>query len=97
MYYWPANFPREDTITVFIEVFKGLGFELCDSDDLEADFEKIALYGMWGQVKHAARQLADGHWTSKLGQDIDISHYTADAISGPAYGVVCQLMKRPKS
>jgi hypothetical protein len=37
---------------------------------------------------HMARQLVDGTWTSKLGGNEDITHFTLDAIEcyGPCYG-----------
>jgi len=44
---------------------------------------------------HAARQLPDGKWTSKLGQLEDITHGTTDVIEGGDYGEVVQFMKRP--
>lgn len=39
------------------------------------------------QAACAARQLADGGWTSKLGQSVRIEHATLDALTGEAYGV----------
>lgn len=58
-------------------------------------FEKLALYGSAMMYTHAARQLPDGKWTSKLGQLEDITHTTTEAIEGGDYGEVVQYMKRP--
>lgn len=44
---------------------------------------------------HAARQLPNGLWTSKLGQLEDITHATPQVIAGSDYGEVMQFMKRP--
>jgi len=60
----------------------------------EADVEKIAIYTDRAKPTHAARQLADGSRTSKLGQAGDISHQTLDALEGGLYGSVAQIMSR---
>lgn len=79
----------------FIETFESLGFETCDSDELEEGFRKIAIYGISGaNPKHLARQLVDGKWTSKLGQQVDIQHDTLDDITGPHYGSVLRIMRK---
>ncbi len=44
---------------------------------------------------HAARQLKNGTWTSKLGVEDDISHPSPDALAGGSYGDVKLIMKRP--
>jgi len=61
----------------------------------EEGFEKLAIYGSGLMYTHAARQLPDGRWTSKLGQHEDITHTTTEAIEGSDYGEVVQCMKRP--
>ena len=59
---------------------------------------KVALYAdEWGGWTHAARQLADGWWTSKLGPAEDILHRTPSALVGVVYGEVREFMKRAKS
>ena len=35
---------------------------------------------------HAARQLPNGWWTSKLGPSFDIEHATPEAVAGGVYG-----------
>lgn len=65
----------------------------CGSELLEKDVEKIAVYALNATVTHAARQLPNGRWTSKLGQGHDISH-TLQAIAGGAYGSVAAILKR---
>ncbi|TAF36353.1 MAG: hypothetical protein EAZ69_10585 [Oscillatoriales cyanobacterium] len=46
-----------------------------------------------GIPTHAARQLANGKWTSKLGWLEDIEH-ELDGLTGDRYGVVGQILKR---
>ena len=49
-----------------------------------------------GVPTHAARQLASGLWTSKLGHSEDIEH-DLRALEGDTYGMVALLLKRPTS
>ncbi len=67
------------------------------------DFEKIAIYvDTDGVPTHAARQLPDGSWTSKLGDWEDIQHQTLEALETGndkahqelGYGKVAKIMRR---
>ena len=60
--YWPETLPSGATISNFVEMFVQLGYENCETGDLEAGFEKVALYALRGSPTHAARQLPDGLW-----------------------------------
>ena len=72
-----------------------LGYTPCDGDVLEVGQVRIALYATTtGTPTHAARQLPDGRWTSKLGRWEDIEHRLPD-LEGESYGAVVQIMKRP--
>jgi len=73
---------------------KRWGYDECTDDSLEEGVEKVALYGSGLLYTHAARQLPDGRWTSKLGKAEDIGHDTSDAVAGELYGEVVQFMKR---
>jgi hypothetical protein len=93
--YWPTEASREDYgIGVLEAAFNKLGYEECSDDRLEPGFQKIALYGSGFMYTHAARQLPNGKWTSKLGKAEDIEHDTADDVAGGVYGEVVQFMKR---
>lgn len=91
--HWPEAAPRQVTIEAFIQAFSTKGYSPCEDGNLEQGFEKIALYALKEKPTHAARQLPDGHWTSKLGEIQDVSH-TIDALNGPAYGSVVLFLKR---
>ncbi len=56
-------------------------------------YEKLAIYAMADQPKHAARQLPGGMWTSKLGQGIDIEHML-EGLESELYGKVVKIMRR---
>lgn len=92
--YWPVNVPREETLNAFIKAFEALGYVICETPDLEENYQKIAIYLLNEQPTHVARQLLNGKWTSKLGQDEDIEHDTLEALTGARYGQVAQIMKR---
>jgi len=96
--YRPPGVVREMTAEAFIEAYNSLGYSRCATTQLEVGFEKILLYtDDDGTPTHAARQLPNGHWTSKLGDCEDIEHETPASIEGPIYGSasVC-LMRRVK-
>jgi hypothetical protein len=94
-FYWPAGVPREETLEAFRQAFATLGYEVCNDDRLEEGYEKVAIFALMGVPRHAARQLPDGRWTSKLGEMEDIEHDLHD-LTGMVYGSVALVMKRPR-
>jgi hypothetical protein len=95
--YWPAGVPHVETLEAFQAAFASLGYLVCADVGLEPGFEKIAIFASdSNQPKHAARQLPNGRWTSKLGNLEDIEHALRD-LDGTEYGSVQVIMKRPIS
>ena len=95
--YWPVASSEDDYgIGALERAFLSLGFEDCDNSGLESDCEKVALYGGSLFYTHAARQLPNGKWTSKLGRSEDIQHDAPDDVAGGLYGEVVQFMKRAR-
>jgi hypothetical protein len=93
--FWPASVPRQETLDAFRQLFETLGYSVCGHADVEPGYEKIALFAdVHGFPLHAARQLAGGRWTSKLGALEDIEHALQDLV-GSEYGSVALVMKRP--
>lgn len=92
-WYWPAGLPKRTTVGVLIRVFRTLNYQSCDGPALEAGFEKIVIYGKGNMATHAARQLPDGQWSSKLGDLDDITH-TLAGIAGDVYGQPLRFMRR---
>jgi hypothetical protein len=92
--YWPPQAPREETLEAFVEAYRLLGYLPCDSADLETGFHKIAIYAREGLPTHAARQLPDGRWASKLGRAEDIEHATLAALEGRLYGRLAIVLRR---
>jgi hypothetical protein len=96
---WPAGVTRNDSIASFEAAFATEGYQSCSDGTLESGYEKIALYAFNGHIKHAARQLPSGQWTSKLGKEADITH-DIDALNGSnayGYGSVVSFMRRPST
>lgn len=98
--YWPPNVPRADTFAQFVRLYSGFGYTLCFDGALERGFEKVALYGKGPKGSeiptHAALQLENGEWTSKLGPFEDIKHTTPGDVEGPTYGRVVCFLRRPR-
>jgi len=93
-YFWPGIADSDYSAQSYINMFATTGFELCDTIDLEAGFEKIAIYTTKGEFTHVALQLPTGRWTSKLGGLEDIEHDTLKALEGTGYGKPAHFMKR---
>jgi hypothetical protein len=93
--FWPDAVPRSVTLAAFVLAYETLGYRVCDSDAAVPGLEKIAIYvNHEGRPTHAARQMSDGLWTSKLGRAEDITH-RLDGLVGETYGSVAQIMQRP--
>lgn len=99
IHYWPATIPREVSLDAVIHAFGTRGFHPCRDGAPKVGVEKVALFGKLasgGRIypTHAARQLPNGRWTSKLGDDEDIEHSVDEAVSGPLYGSVVRYLER---
>ena len=80
----------------FQAAFRTLGYEACSDGSLEDGVEKVAIYLKNDKVKHMARQIASGRWTSKLGRGEDIEHATLAELEGKRYGLVTDFMGRKR-
>ena len=84
--YWPPEVARNPTVQGLENLFRWLRYQKCHSPRLEADYQKVALYGSTGLWKHAALQMPNGRWRSKLGIGPLIEHETPRGLSGETYG-----------
>lgn len=92
--YWPEGIEDDTRIETFIKAMETENFSICTNDNVEPNITKIALYAKNGQCTHAARQLSNGLWTSKLGYYHDIQHSTPQSLEGELYGkVYCYMNK----
>ena len=88
----------EETLESFKMFFELHGYQECGTGDLEPGFEKIALYeNDKGETTHAAKQLANGTWTSKIGNWEDIEHHRVEGLEGTgmAFGSVRMFLRKP--
>jgi hypothetical protein len=90
---WPIK-RREVTLDCFIEAYETLGYRKCRSPRQRRGFEKIAIYSRHGEPTHAAKQLPDGRWKSKLGDWEDIEHNTLKAVEEYVYGKAVVFLER---
>jgi hypothetical protein len=93
IYYWPDGLPLKEDVETFKLMFVQLGYSACSNADFEEGFEKVAIYAIGDNVKHAARQLTNGRWTSKLGASHDIEH-SPEGLEGDFYGNVVSILSR---
>lgn len=95
--YWPQGVRRDPSPEAFEEAFATLGFSPTQDESLEPGVEKVAFFVKPdGLVSHAARQLPNGRWTSKLGPIEDIEHDSLRAVEGQEYGTLGFVMARPR-
>jgi hypothetical protein len=95
--WWPEELPKNIAINTFIKLFELKSYSVCENGEMEDGFQKIVIYteeANPNEVTHAARQLNDGNWTSKLGSGNDIIHSDPSSIEGEIYGKVSTFMKR---
>jgi hypothetical protein len=99
--YWPkapsstAETPNDATLEVFKLGLATENFVECNDGKWAPGFEKIALYGRGREITHAALQIAEDKWMSKLGGDEDIEH-TLDGLEGPLFGIVVAYLQRQR-
>ena len=91
--FWPSS-DTSVSIENFIDVFKVLGYVVCNNAEFEDGYLKVALYTKRGVPSHMARQKCDGSWTSKLGESNDIVHHFVHGLEGDVYGVATVFMKK---
>jgi hypothetical protein len=92
--FWPSEVSRQVTLDAFVAAYGLVGYSICATGHLEDGFEKIAIYAKPTGPTHAARQLASGKWTSKLGGWEDIEHDSPAALVGEIYGDIVCFLKR---
>ncbi len=92
-FYWPHSIPLKETLAAFQKLFEEAGYEICQHGELESGFQKVAIFAENDRPTHAARQLANGFWTSKIGAWVDVQH-TLQAMEGGFYGDVAMFLKR---
>ena len=92
--FWPQEINRECTLQSFINLYKLIGFEVCENEKFEEGFEKIVIFTDNNNIPtHAAKQINDSLWSSKLGGHHDVSH-TKFSIEGCNYCNYNIIMKR---
>jgi hypothetical protein len=95
-FYWPDGVPEAETLEAYVQAYATLGYRRCDSAHVERRYEKIAIYVKDGVPSHAARQLPNGRWTSKIG-DWELVEHDYCALEGnrrDEYGEIVEILRR---
>ena len=92
--YWPPWATVTNRIESLKEAFAGLGYEQSQDSGAEDGCQKVALYELNGEMKHAAAQMPNGRWRSKTGQGPVIEHDSPESLSGGMYGDATVYMRR---
>ena len=101
--YWPDDIPREEKLSAFILLFESFGYTVCESEDFEEGYEKVAIFvDQFNKPTHAALQVSNDRWSSKLGPSIDIEHDLHDVApfalaysrGHTNYGNVAKILKK---
>lgn len=58
--FWPVPYSGSGGVAAFLVGLATIGFVPCGSADVEAGYDKIALYALHDEVRHAARRLIRG-------------------------------------
>ena len=95
---WPGKSMKEFDKLYYKHGFKRLKIR---NTEVKPGTEKAMVYGKVTsegviEVTHAARQEADGNWTSKIGGMALIKHRTPDDVAGPSYGDPLVIYVRQK-
>jgi hypothetical protein len=87
--------PLPGGLDSLIRPYAALGLEREEEGAADATSTHIAIFGDEFGPTHAARRLANGKWTSKLGNWEDIEHDCLECLEGGSYGfVVARLSRR---
>ena len=92
--YWPPWATRDNRMESLEEVFAGLGYEQCYDVSPEDGCQKVALYEIQSRFQHAAAQMPNGRWRSKMGRGPVIEHRNPDSLSSGIYGNSTVFMRR---
>jgi hypothetical protein len=93
--YWPRGVPRAYSVKAYRAAYRKIGYKDVSDENLDPALNKVAIYTKQGYPMHAARQLDDGRWTSKLGKNVDIEH-DIRGLDGIQYGTVEIILKKDK-
>ena len=92
-FFWPNEIPRNESLETFQLFFNSLVTKSVPTASWKRAFKKSRFLKKNGLPTHAARQLADGFWTSKLDVLEDVKH-SLGAISGGFYGEIALFLRK---
>jgi hypothetical protein len=94
--YWPEGCRRSTELSSFVDMYEYMGYSITSSLVYSTTERRIAIFVKDNKATHAAVQLDNSRWSSKLGQNQDIVH-TLSALEGPLYGSVQVYMVKSEA
>lgn len=95
--WWPSTCSLDQSPQSLVDAFTFVGFEICDNNLYEDDYDKVILYELNGKWTHAARVLSNDVCYSKFGESWDGHHSNKDDLfDGTIYGHAYTYMRRLK-
>jgi hypothetical protein len=95
-YFWPTD-AADPSLPDFEQVYADLGYARCVHRDHEDGADQVAIYlDLSGTPRHVSRRLANGNWTSKLGDSEDIEHTDVNGVCCDTYGDTVIILCRPR-
>lgn len=93
---WPyLKISRYPTLENYIKYFGMFGYNMCETDEYEENFNKIAIFINKKYVTHSAKQFGN-KWRSKLGEYYIIEHELEwlTGYDAKNYGEIGAILKR---
>ena len=75
------------------EACAGLGYRQGHKSHVEYGYQRVALYEVEDKCQHAAVQMPNGLWHSKMGHGPVIEHRSPESLSGGMYGDATVYMR----
>jgi hypothetical protein len=94
-HYWPPGFREDVSVETVTKIIKLHGFVVEHAPDIPPLTESIAVFAKGEDWEHFAK-FANGVWSSKIGEDHDITHSSLQVLEGDLYGRVVKILSRNK-
>ena len=92
-HWWPYQNGDLSSEQALIDCFRYFAFDICEENDNDPGYDKVALYSLTGNWTHAAKVLDANVYYSKFGSNIDGYHSSGHWLSSK-YGTVYKFMRR---
>jgi hypothetical protein len=94
-HYWPPGFPADTTVKTVSAIIATHGFVVENADPTTVSTDSVAIFAEGDKWTHFAK-FTNGEWSSKLGEDHDVTHVRLRDLEGasPKYGRLVKILSR---